>query len=333
MVRIGTLYDVCLASGKARDAKACYMAKEDGRWREFSYEHYIDRVEAMSLALHDVGLVKGDRVAILSENRPEWFWTDMGAVAIGIASAPIYSTYPANRVQALLQDSGAKAIVCSNAAQLAKVQEVRAHLPALTHVIVCDAQAARGHTDVHTMEAFLARGRVIRDQQPQLHAELAARVVPSDLATIIYTSGTTGVEKGAMLTHANFTQNCEETAGILEVRPEDSTVLFLPLAHIFARVVQFFSMFSGLGMSYPPYGFTPDVLFQCFEERQPTFVTSVPRIFEKVYSAASAKMAEGSPIKKKIASWAFGVGRAVSKERQAGREGHFQIGRDRQLLP
>ena len=128
MAHTGTLYDVCLAGGTARDRKPAYMAKVDGQWREYSYADLIDRVEAMSLALHDAGFVKGDRVAILSENRPEWFWADMGAVAIGLASSPIYSTYPASRVHALLHDSGAKAIVCSTAVQLAKVQEVRAQV-------------------------------------------------------------------------------------------------------------------------------------------------------------------------------------------------------------
>ena len=303
----------------AHGTRPALFSKRNGVWETTSWTQFDRNVRAISLGLDALGLKKGDALAIIANSREEWTTLDVAAMSIGLLVVGIYQSELPDKVEYILENCDAIAVFVEDEKQLKKVEGARAKLPKLKHILGINPdgtpKGGKGYAEI------LADGMKLFDKSPKRFDELVDAVKPADLATLVYTSGTTGLPKGAMLTHANFTQNCEETAGILEVRPEDSTVLFLPLAHIFARVVQFFSMFAGLGMSYPPYGFTPDVLFQCFEERQPTFVTSVPRIFEKVYSAASAKMAEGSPIKKKIASWAFGVGRAVSKERQAGREG------------
>ncbi len=316
MVRIGTLYDVCLANGAARDAKTCYMAKEDGRWKEYSYEYFLDRVEALGLAFHEAGLQHGDRVAILCENRPEWFWTDMAAVAIGLASAPIYPSYPANRVQSLLNDSGAKAIVVSNTTQLAKVLEVRAHCPALTHVIVCEAAAARGHDNVLAMEEMVARGRALRERQPGLHADLIGRVTPEDLATIIYTSGTTGVEKGAMLTHANFTSNVSAGLSLIKVLPTDSSLSFLPLSHVLERTGDYYVMLAA--HACVAFAESVDALAANMMEVRPTLLFSVPRVLEKINARVMDTIRAESPLKQGIFSWAMGVGKACRGDATKG---------------
>ena len=294
------------------------FSREGSQWRATTWAQLDANVRALTLALDAMGIKRGEAVAILANTREEWTTLDVALMSAGYLVVGIYQSELADKVEFILDNCDAVAVFVEDKKQLEKVELARPKLPKLRHVfgIMSDGvpKGGKGYAEI------LAEGTKLLSKDAKRFDALVDAVKPGDLATLVYTSGTTGMPKGAMLTHGNFTSICDAVRDLLEVKSSDSTVLFLPLAHIFARVTQYFNVFTGIAISYPPYGFTPDVLFQCFEERTPTFVTSVPRIFEKVYAGATAKLSEGSPLKKRIASWAFSVGRKASRERQAGRE-------------
>ena len=187
--------------------------RRDGRWTALDYRELAERVHAASIGLRELGVGDGDRVAILSENRPEWAITDYACLTARATDVPIYPTLPARQIQYILRDSGAVAAVVSTAAQLEKLRSIREHLPALRHVIAFDANAQG--PDVLPFEELLACGRAALARHPgwRGHALAAA---PDDLATLIYTSGTTGDPKGVMLTHGNIASNVTTCVGLFD---------------------------------------------------------------------------------------------------------------------
>ncbi len=289
-----------------------------GRWLATPWSRVDRNVRSLALAMDALGLKKGDAVAILANTREEWTTIDAAAMSIGLLVVGIYQSNLQDSVEYILKDCEAKAVFVEDKKQLDKVLASKGNCPALAHVIGIQADGVPGGGTSYAQ--LLESGATLYGRDPKRFDQLVDAVKPTDLATLVYTSGTTGLPKGAALSHANFTSTCESTKDVLAVRPSDRTVLFLPLAHIFARVVQFFSIEIGVTIAYPPYGFTPDLLFKCFEEVKPTFIGSVPRIFEKVYAAANAKFAEATGLKATIVGFAMSAGREVSRLRQQGME-------------
>ncbi|HLQ22705.1 MAG TPA: AMP-binding protein, partial [Gemmatimonadales bacterium] len=213
---------------------AVLRRKHAGRWEDISGAAVLERVQDVSLGLRDLGVSQGDRVAILSENRPEWAAADYACLALRTADVPVYPTLPAKQIEYMLRDSGAVAIFVSTKQQLAKILGLRGSLPALKHVIVFDDQAAVEGTLPFVDVAI--RGRQARERFPDWRAEALA-AEPGDVATIIYTSGTTGDPKGVMLTHGNIASNVVSSLKVLALRDDDECLSFLPLSHIFERMV------------------------------------------------------------------------------------------------
>ena len=277
--------------------------RRDGRWRDLSYRDLAERVHAASVGLRELGLRDGDRVAILSENRPEWAIADYACLAARCTDVPIYPTLPARQAEYILRDSGAAALFVSSPAQLEKALAIRGHLPALRHIVAFDADA-RG-PEVLGFEELLACGRSALARHPDWRAH-ALRATPDDVATIIYTSGTTGDPKGVMLTHGNIASNVTTCCRLFAFNPGDECLSFLPLSHIFERMFGHYSMFNaGVLINYAG---SIDTVAADMQERRPTMMASVPRLYEKIYSRVLDSVRASPAPRRRIFAWARRVG-------------------------
>ena len=299
-----TLNDIFFgAIDRFKDRPVAMRTKRDGTWQPVSYGDLYARVRDLSFGLRALGIQRGDRVAILSENRPEWAMADYACLALGCADVAIYPTLPAKQIEYILNDSGAVAVFVSTAAQLAKIAEIRGALPALKHVIAIEPGAA-GQAST-TLDALVAQGRAAKGDEAAWRRE-ALTAQPDDVATFIYTSGTTGDPKGVMLTHGNITSNVVAGLAVLDLRPHDECLSFLPLSHIFERMAGHYVMMqAGVIINYAE---NFDAVAANLVETQPTVVLSVPRLYEKIYARVVENAMGGSPIKRGIFLWAKRTG-------------------------
>ena len=284
---------------------ACFRCKAGGAWHTLTHQDVLRKVTHTGLALKRLGVRRGDRVAILSENRPGWAIADFASLCIGAADVPVYPTLPANQIRYILNDSGAVAIFVSTAPQAAKIREIRGDLPELKHVIAMDADAAGdgvlGWQEIYAMGAEAEAAGEGKDYRAE-----ALSAKPEDLATIIYTSGTTGDPKGVMLTHDNIWFNVKSALRYYDLGPSDVTLSFLPLSHILERMAGHYGLFCvGATINYAE---SIDTVPQNLMEVSPTFVTSVPRLYEKIYARVLENALAGGGVKKRIFFWAKGVG-------------------------
>jgi long-chain acyl-CoA synthetase len=272
-----------------------------GAWHEVSLGELGEISAEIGLGLVDLGVQPGDRVSVLSDTRPEWVQVEFGVAQAGAVVVPIYPSSSADECEWVLSDSGAVVVVCENAAQAAKVEQVRERLPELKHVVLMDALAE-----------LRARGT---ENQEQGRAELdrrTAAVEPDEPALIIYTSGTTGRPKGCVLTHRNLTSCCRVCDDLDVLGAEDVVYLFLPLAHVFAQVIALGA--AGMGAVTAFCSGDASRIMPDLAALSPTVVPSVPRIFEKVYASVSGMV----PAEKR--TQAVAVGMAVRALERAGRE-------------
>jgi long-chain acyl-CoA synthetase len=284
--------------------------KKDGEWREMSYAEMGEAIDEIALGLIDLGIKVGDRVCILAETRVEWTLASLGASAAGAVAVPVYPTNAPSECKWVAGDSGARAIFCENESQLAKIEEVRDELPDLEHVIGID----EGGGEL-SLDELRARGRE-RDR-----GELGPRqeqVNPEEPYTIVYTSGTTGAPKGVVLTHANAMAVCQMVEELEFVEPGDVSYLYLPLAHVFALITMLATVDEGTTLIYFG-GNTREILAEIIETK-PTYVPSVPRIFEKLYGAAMKMVASGSEEEQERFRKAVKLGVEVRMRRQRGDE-------------
>ncbi|MBI3790964.1 MAG: long-chain fatty acid--CoA ligase [Gemmatimonadetes bacterium] len=292
------------------------LSKVAGRWTPISHATIAERVRRVALGLRKLGLAKGDRVAILSENRPEWLIADYGCLTAGFTDVPVYPTLPSEQVPDVVADAGAVAIFVSTAAQAAKVEAARAQMPTLRHVITFEPQLTHGAT--LTLADLEAMGRAEESPATIAAYEADARAVqPGDLATLIYTSGTTGKPKGAMLTHDNFYSNATASSRAVEVGPTDLALSFLPLSHVFERQGDYMLFSMGCSIAYAE---SVDAVPLNLSEVKPTIMMSVPRLYEKLYARILDSAISAGGLKKQIFFWARGVADRWADEKLAGRE-------------
>ena len=288
-------------------------AKRNGEWYELSYQQLADRVQDLSLGLLELGIAPGDRVAILSENRPEWAMADYACLAARCTDVPIYPTLPAKQVEYSLCDSGAVAIFVSTRNQLDKVNAIRPRVAGLKHVISFDEQLAG--PDVLTLEQVCGRGRAARSRHMDWKKQ-ALEVQEDDVATLIYTSGTTGDAKGVMLTHGNITSNVTTSCRLFTFLEGDECLSFLPLSHIFERMFGHYCMLhSGVVINYAE---SVDTVAADMERWRPTLMASVPRLYEKIYARVLEKVRTGSALKRKLFFWGKEVGERWVDQRLNG---------------
>jgi long-chain acyl-CoA synthetase len=299
-----TLCDIFTAAA-ATGKPDLLISKVGGAWQPISARDFGFTVRALSLGLNALGVQPGDRVAILSENRPEWAMADYAILCAGAWSVPIYPTLPAGQIAPLLNDSGTRAIFVSTLEQLGKVLTIRAQCPGLEHVILLDGHPPpqAGFWNFHDV---VDRGRPTLEMSPGVFDQRAGRVKPEDVATLIYTSGTTGEPKGAMLTHSNFVSNVLAGCEVVPFTADAVALSFLPLSHVFERMLDYAYLHKGASIAYAE---SVEKLSDNFKEINPHCFGAVPRVYEKVYARIMAKVEAGSPIKKKLFAWAARVGR------------------------
>ncbi|HSJ31108.1 MAG TPA: long-chain fatty acid--CoA ligase [Longimicrobiales bacterium] len=291
----GTLVDLFLDAVDMGRERAQLYRTDDG-WQPVSHAQVLHNVRAIAAALRAHGIARGDHVGLLAENRPEWAWVDYALLCTGIIVVPLYPTLPAPQAAAILKHSGVRLLFVSTAAQLEKVQESRAELPSLEGVVVFD-DVASDDASVEVLRDFMARGAAGMPPESEFRAE-AKRARPEDVATLIYTSGTTGDPKGVMLTHANLYSNViASTKHVLTTAEGDATLSFLPLSHVFQRMVDYLIFSRGNTIAYVP---VMDDVAQALREVKPTIVVAVPRVYEKLY----AKVLSVTGLQRTIVLWA-----------------------------
>jgi len=299
-----------LIDAAARHQGTAMRYPQDGGWQRTSYPQFGTDVRAIAKGLLALGVAPGERVAILSNTRPEWTLADFGAICAGAAVVPVYQTNSPEECQYVLEHSGATALFCEDAEQLAKIAEIRAALPELRHVIRFEGEG----DDAITLGELRTGGADVGD------ADLDARVRAigsGDVATIVYTSGTTGPPKGCVLTHGNVCSVVGASLERIDFVPDDDVLYtFLPLAHVFARVVQFVAVDVGAELAY--WRRDPKKIVEDVQIIKPTHLPSVPRIFEKIHTAATAKAEAAGGAKAKLFHWAVGVGREARRREDRG---------------
>ena len=271
-----------------------FLQKSKGAYHPMSTEEFARRVRACAGALASMGVVRGDRVAILSYNRVEWAIADFACQLLGVADVPIYSTLPPDQVAYILQDSGAKAIFVENADQVAKLRGLT--------IRTISFDPAEG---AESFEDFLKKGG-----EPPV-----VKVEPDDVATVIYTSGTTGVPKGVMLTQRNLVSNMLASAAAFDITPSDMILSFLPLSHVFERIFDYLFFLWGTSIAYAEH---VDKVAENLMEIRPTIMAAVPRFYEKVYSKIKKSVAEQKPWKQGLFEWARAVGAAAGEYHRRG---------------
>ncbi len=313
-MEIRTLCDIFYASVDTYRKPEHLKYKKDGVWRGISSDELRRAVEELSLGLRALGVEKGDRVAILSENRPEWAIADLATLTAAAVDAPIYSTLTPPQILYILNDSEAKVLFLSTAAQGRKIAEIRAQAKSLKHVIRMDDTPIDGTVSIDEVRA---KGREALAKDQGAVRKRAAEVKPDDLATLIYTSGTTGDPKGVMLVHSNLVSNVE---GALQVFPQittdDVALSFLPLCHVFERMGGHYLMLrAGATIAYAE---SVDKVPANMLEVRPTLMLSVPRLYEKMYARVNEKVAADPPGRQRIFRWALAVGREVFRHQVEG---------------
>ncbi len=294
--------------------------KDLGIWREWTWATYWKQVQLAGHALLALGVQPGDRVAIHSENRPEWLVADMGALAARAASVGIYPTNPAAEVGYLLGDSGARVLVVEDQEQLDKAFEVLDECPDLERIVYLEPRGIRHryeHDKLISWPDFLDLGRDHREQHPDALAEVLAGQQPDDLATLIYTSGTTGPPKGAMLTVANveFAIRVLIEEGAFTdppPGPSDLTLSYLPLSHVAERI--FTTWFNAAAGTQVNFAESIETVPQNLREVQPTILFGVPRIWEKLLAGIEIRLSGASWVKRKVAAFWLRVGEGIGEQ-------------------
>ena len=313
MLNLKTLNDIFFAIAAGNRERAILTQDEKGAWNPISGAQFYHRVRSVAEAFAAWGIRKGDRIAILGENRWEWAVADFASLVLGAIDVPIYPTLTAEQIAILLADSGARIAVVSTRAQYEKVAQFRAQT-ALERIVLMDEE---GTPDAVHFSSLINNA----DVAPARDAAFDRRaydVQPEDVATLIYTSGTTGEPKGVVLSHGNIASNVNESLAGFVITPDDSCISFLPLSHITARHLDYAIYAQNATLAYCP---AFDKLPAAMAAIKPTVLVAVPRVYEKVRQEVERR-ASLSPIKKRLFSWAIAIGAkhhdAIAHGRQPG---------------
>jgi long-chain acyl-CoA synthetase len=297
-----------LAAERHADLPAVTYKDDSGEWVSKTYREVGEIVRKLALGMIELGIEKGDKVSILANTRPEWTYFDFAALSVGATVVPIYQTNSPDECQYVLENSDTKAVVVEDDEQLGKIDQIRDRVPKLEHVIRME-----GSGGAISMDELIEAGSARSDSEWE---QRWRSVTPDDVCTFIYTSGTTGPPKGCVISHGNYrsmvTMALED--GVLE--GDTTTYLFLPLAHSFALLIQLLSFDLGGNIAYwerDPLKIVPNLA-----EVKPDYFPSVPRIFEKIYTAATSEVEKSGGLKKLVFNWAIRVGRKVRERERAG---------------
>ena len=297
---LNDIYDIT----SAVDRPAVFRYKREGRWVDTTISEFRDTVRWLATALRHAGVKPGDRVAILSENRPEWAMADFAILANQAVTVPVYPTLLGWQIEYILNDAGASVVLCSNAEQLQKLGEVRGHCPAVHSIIVCDAPGTLPNGVITFAQAVDSGRRNDNESECARFDELRRGAKPDDLATLVYTSGTTGNPKGAMLTHGNIGSNVEATLQVLPIQNRLVALSILPLSHILERTADYALLAQGCTIAYAE---SVTKVADNLQEIRPHIFAAVPRLFEKMRARVMDNVATQPAAKQKIFKWALGI--------------------------
>ena len=289
------------------------LFKKAGAYVPISAAEFGDSVKHLALGLRDLGFGAGQKLCILSENRPAWTTTDFATLSCGGLTVPIYTTLVSEQVRYIIDDSDATVVIVSTADQWRKIEPLRAGLAKVRHYITFADEAPAG---VLTIKDVMTRGRAVAEAEPGLYDALVARVKPDDEATLIYTSGTTGVPKGVILTHDNLVSNIKTASDIIEFSSKDTVLSFLPLSHILERMVMFTYIYKGCTVAFAE---SVEAVAQNLLEVRPHIMVSVPRVFEKIYTKVMDQVLSSPALRRKIFFWALKVGKEYGALKLAGK--------------
>jgi long-chain acyl-CoA synthetase len=311
-----TLADLLPLSAKMYGSATAVRYRQNGGWIDRSFDEVLEVVRSLSLGLIELGVARGDKVSILGNTRPEWTYFDFAALSAGAVVVPIYQTNSPEECQYVLENSDAKVVVVEDDEQMEKIRAVRDELPLLEHVVRMTGDSE----DAISLEDLATRGAA------REASEWEARwrsVTKDDICTFIYTSGTTGPPKGCIISHGNYRAMLDMVNETSVIEEEDVTYLYLPLAHSFALLIQLGSFDLGATIAY--WERDPLKILPNLGELKPTYFPSVPRIFEKIYTAATSGMEKEGGIKKAIFDWSIGVGKKMRATERAGRKPGFLL--------
>jgi long-chain acyl-CoA synthetase len=292
--------------------------KEYGIWQRVTWRGYLEHVRRACMGFTALGLGAGDKVAILSENRREWLYAELGAMAAGAVGVGVYPTSPANEVQYVLAHSGATIVVAEDQEQVDKILEVGDRLPAVRHVVVPETKGLRSYADPRLLswEELEARGEKLSAERPGRFDELVAATRPDDVAFLIYTSGTTGFPKGAMISHRNVLGQARAAAEATGITGTDTVVSYLPLCHVAEQIFSVhLPLHLGMTVSFAEGIRT---IQEDLREIAPSVFLGVPRIWEKMQAGIQVKIQETGPLRRRIFEAAIERGRRLTRQRLSG---------------
>jgi long-chain acyl-CoA synthetase len=300
-----TLPRLCL-SALARHARAdAFNYKRGGEWQHISGAEFVSRVRSVAAGLRALGVARGERVALLSENRPEWSLADLAILSLGAVNVPIYTTQAVDQVRYILTNSEARVLFVSNR-RIFRHARAGVEASSVEKIIFFDADSAAEVEGATTLTEIERAGAEQDRLDPRAFDEAVAALQPSDLATIIYTSGTTGEPKGVMLTHRNFVSNVHSITSALPITSSDVSLSVLPLSHIFERAAFYVFCWNGMAVHYAP---SVEQLAEYLKEVRPTVMTAVPRLFEKVYHRIVKRGMAAQGWRRRLFEWALAIGR------------------------
>ena len=300
------------AGAASRGQRPAQLVKRGGTWQATSWQAMSDNVRDIAMGLLTLGLQVGDRVALLASSRAEWVQCDLGIMAAAGITVPVYPSSTPDQVAYILHNAEATLACVDTPAQLEKLLQVRAALPALRHIVLMEGQPPHPDPRMLSLQELMTRGAAA----PQLAALLDERLrglTPDHEATYVYTSGTTGPPKGVVQTHGNHLFMVQSCGAIITAQEGDVHLLFLPLAHSFARLEAFLGLHIGLTTAFAE---SIDALAENMREVRPMLMFSVPRVYEKIYARIQAAGNSGAPLKRALFQWCVGVGRQVSALQQ-----------------
>ena len=308
---VETLAQVLVNTVKSYPKDEFMLYKKEGKYVPLSTAEFGDLVKHFCLGLKDLSAEKGDKLVILSENRPEWVITDFANLCLGGITVPIYTTLVAEQVKYIADDSDAKIFVFSDDVQWQKIETVKKDLGKVKHYITFNREAPEG---VLTFAQVLERGKKVAEARPEVFEKLALEIKPDDEASIIYTSGTTGIPKGVILTHSNFLSNVKSCSSVIEFSCRDTVLSFLPLSHVLERMATFTYIYRGCTIGFAE---SLETVAQNLLEIKPHIMVNVPRVLEKIYSRVMDNVLASSGLKKKIFFWAVKVGKKYGTKKLA----------------
>lgn len=308
---------------KYQDSKIAFRYKINETWVELNYQQLRDRVEHLALGLMELGVHKGDRIGIVSENRIEWIISSLAINSIGAIDVPVFPILTAKQEEFVFSDCGATAIVVSNNFQLKKVLEFKERLASLRHIIVMNDNFDCNDLFVKSLSEIEVRGKEIKSDKNRQHIfeDTIAKIQPDDLLTIIYTSGTTGTPKGVMLSHNNISSNIHACWDLIGDVSNDTSLTFLPFCHAYERTTGFLTLFSGgttINLAESIESVASNI-----SEVKPTIMTTVPKLMETIKKKVYAKMEKEKPATKKIFFWAMKIGIKKAKMKTMGKSNMF----------